>query len=175
VNLAEQDFEGIRSEVDQESQEEEEASILKLSMKTLKNHYGLNPGKYRRPVRSIGYQLGMELSRVLSNESLKDIDSIVKELSSYWVKYGLGEMFWADRAEMKLAIQFCSDCIGRAYGAGYTICPFKEGLLEAILESKLGKKYRVTEVECCGTQESNCVFRIEQTNEVVDKSSNLCG
>ena len=139
---------------------EEQASIIKLSMHTLKDHYGLNPGKYRKPVRSIGYQLGLELAKMLPTESVRDVDSVVKDLSSFWMKYQIGEMFWVEREnETLLGIQLCSDCIGR--GAGYTTCPFKEGLLEAVLETKLGNRYHVGEIECCGTEAPNCVFKIE--------------
>jgi predicted hydrocarbon binding protein len=156
--MSEQDFQSG----EREKELEEQASIIKLSMHTLKDHYGLNPGKYRKPVRSIGFQLGLELARILPTEAIRDVDSVVKQLSSYWMKYGIGEMFWVDRGEeMLLGIQFCSDCIGR--GAGYTTCPFKEGILEAVLESKLENKYRVDEVECCGSPAPNCVFKIEPT------------
>lgn len=155
--MAEQDFE-------ERAAEKEQASIIKLSMQTLKMHYGLNPGKYREPVRSIGYQLGSELAKLLPQQEqgkVADVDDVVKGLAPYWMHYGIGEMYWVDKAEMLLAIQFCSDCLGRGYGAGYTICPFKEGLLEAVIKSKLRKNYHVEEVECCGTQATNCLFKIE--------------
>lgn len=153
--MTEQDF-------DERALEKEQAAIIKLSMQTLKMHYGLNPGKFREPVRKIGYQLGSELARILlEQKKVSDVDGVVNELAQYWLHYGIGEMHWVDRGEMLLAIQFCSDCLGRGYGAGYTICPFKEGLFEAVIQSKLGKNYHVEELECCGTQATNCLFKIE--------------
>ncbi len=136
----------------------EEAAILKLSMQTLKEHYGLNPGKHAKTVRGIGYQLGVELANDLRSG---DVRSLVSELAEYWLKNEIGEMSWEDEKQGLLAVNFCSDCLGRSYGAGYTLCPFKEGLLEAVFDSKLGRKYKVTEIECCGTQDAGCLFRID--------------
>ena len=135
--------------------ESEEASILKLSMQTLKEHYGLNPGKHAKTVRGIGYQLGSELGRGFSSN---DLTSLISEIGEYWRKNEIGEMSWESGM---LRVNFCSDCIGRSYGVGYTLCPFKEGLLEAVLTTRLGEKYEVREVECCGTQSSGCLFKIE--------------
>ncbi len=76
----------------QEERDKEEAAILKLSMKTLKEHYGLNPGKNAKTVRAIGYQLGAELA----NSSLhsNEIGPLVEELGTYWKKNEIGEMSW---------------------------------------------------------------------------------
>ena len=141
-----------------ESNDDEEAAILKLSMKTLKDHYGLNPGKHAKIVKSIGHQLGTELSTRFQS---KDMHSVINELSEYWLRNKIGEMSWEDEQEGLLAVNFCSDCFSRSYGAGYVLCPFKEGLLEAVLESRLGQQFSVTEVECCGTQAPGCLFKIE--------------
>lgn len=144
------------------SEEEEEAAVIKLSMRTLKEHYGLNPGKFSKPTRDIGYQLGIELfKRVTKLQANHCIEDVVSELNRYWVQNGIGEISWYDRDNLLLAIQYCSDCLGRGYGAGYTLCPFKEGLIEAVLESALGGSFSVKEIECCGTQASNCLFKIE--------------
>jgi predicted hydrocarbon binding protein len=133
------------------------ASILKLSMQTLKEHYGLNPGKYTRVVRGIGSKFGYELAHEISST---DLDGIVDELSRYWVQNGIGEMSWADRKENSIKITNCSDCLGRSYGAGFVLCPFKEGLLESVLQTKISKNYRVKELECCGTLAPACLFKI---------------
>ncbi len=137
---------------------EEEAAILKLTMKTLKDQYGLNPGKYANTVRKIGYQLGTELAGMLDSS---DIDSLVVELGEFWIMNGIGEISWEDRTEWLIAINFCSDCFSRSYGAGYTLCPFKEGLFEAVFRLKTGKKFKVTEIECCGTLSPGCLFKID--------------
>ncbi len=140
--------------------DEEESAILKLSMRTLKDHYGLNPGKHAKIVKRIGYQLGSELStRFHSTE----MSSLIAELCEYWLRNKIGEISWENEKEGLLAINFCSDCFSRSYGAGYVLCPFKEGLLEAVLHSKLLEEFKVTEVECCGTQAPGCLFRIERS------------
>ena len=144
-----------------EDLENEEASVIKLAMKTLKNHYGLNPGKYAKPVREIGYQLGVEFSKILRTNST-DLDRIIEEMGCYWVKHAIGEIRWADRENMLVEMKYCSDCFSRGYGAGYTLCPFKEGLLKAVLEEKTGNKFEVLEMECCGTQSNNCLFKVER-------------
>ncbi len=128
-------------------------------MQSLKEHYGLKPGKHRSPAKQIGYQLGLELAHRINSTSL---DPIVDELADYWSQNGIGEMGWEDRPNLQLKIENCSDCLGKAYGAGYTLCPFKEGLLEAVLTTKTGSNYRVKEIECCGTQAPHCVFQITE-------------
>ncbi|MDG7002093.1 MAG: hypothetical protein JRN15_23575 [Nitrososphaerota archaeon] len=142
--------------------EDEEAQILKLSMKTLKEHYGLNPGKHAKTVRGIGYQLGAELANRLHSSELK---MVISELSEYWKRNEIGEMEWEDESEGLLSVNFCSDCLSRSYGVGYALCPFKEGLLEAVLSSRLSQKYKVTEVACCGTLASGCSFKLEKTQQ----------
>ncbi len=127
-------------------------------MKTLKDHYGLNPGKHAKVVKSIGYQLGSELATRLQST---EMHSLIAELEDFWLRNNIGEIKWEDEAEGLLAINFCSDCFSRSYGAGYVLCPFKEGLLEAIMQAKLRQHFTVTEVECCGTQDPGCLFRIE--------------
>ena len=141
--------------------EEEEATVIKLAMKTLKDHYGLNPGKYAEPVREIGYQLGAELSKILRTKS-PTIDSVIDEMGRYWFRHAIGEISWADRDNLLVEMKYCSDCFSRGYGAGYTLCPFKEGILRAVLEEKTGSKFKVHEIECCGTQSNNCLFKIEK-------------
>jgi uncharacterized protein len=137
--------------------EQEEASILKLSMLTLKEHYGLNPGKLADTAKAIGYQLGQELAHSMSTYSLREL---VGELASYWSANGIGRMSWEDEESLLLKLEECSDCLGRGYGAGYPLCPFKEGLLEAVLTMSLQKSFKVKEIECCGTGASRCLFKI---------------
>jgi uncharacterized protein len=138
---------------------DEEANLLKLSMQSLKEHYGLKPGKHSNPAREIGHQLGRDLANRLSATNL---DAVIDELAAYWSQNGIGEMSWEDRAHLLLKIRDCSDCLGQAYGAGYTLCPFKEGLLEAVLQAKTSSHFKVREIECCGTQAPNCLFQINQ-------------
>lgn len=138
---------------------DEKAELLKLSMQSLKEHYGLKPGKHRSPARAIGYQLGLEVAKGLSSTGF---DDVIVELSAYWSRNGIGEMSWKDRTHLLLKIQDCSDCLGQSYGAGYTLCPFKEGLLEAVLDTKTNTSYKVKEIECCGTQAPGCVFQITE-------------
>jgi predicted hydrocarbon binding protein len=144
---------------------DEEAEVLKLSMQSLKEYYGLNLGRHAKSAREIGYQLGLELARSLPHPAPEDVNEVVKLLAWYWSTYRIGELFWANQERSLLAIRNCSDCIGQGYGAGYTLCPFKEGLLKAVLEAKLCRQFLVREVECCGTCAPNCVFEIKSTPE----------
>jgi len=138
---------------------EAEADLLKLSMQSLKEHYGLKPGKHSIAAREIGHQLGRDLA---NRFSANKFDSVVEELAAYWKQNGIGEISWQDRDHLLLKIRDCSDCLGQAYGAGYTLCPFKEGLLEAVLQARTETVYKVREIECCGTQAPNCLFQINE-------------
>jgi predicted hydrocarbon binding protein len=136
---------------------EDQTNVLKLSMWTLKEYYGLNLGKYTTPVKQIGYQLGVELARQMSAPSRA---ALIEELARDWFGKGIGRMAWEDESSLMLRLEDCSDCLGKGYGAGYLLCPFKEGLLEAVLEARLEKRFRVKEVERCGTGASSCLFKI---------------
>ncbi len=138
---------------------DEEATVLKLSMQSLKEHYGLRPGKHANPAREMGHQLGRELANRISATGL---DGVITELAAYWSQNGIGEMSWEDRSHLLLKIRDCSDCLGQAYGAGYTLCPFKEGLLEAVLQARTNGHYKVREIACCGTQAPSCLFQINE-------------
>lgn len=139
--------------------EEEEAAIIKLTMRALKEYYGLNPGKYANAAKGIGYQLGFELAGLMKSTQFNEL---IEELSSFWRRNGIGEMEWMDKDRNILKIEECSDCLGRGYGAGYPLCPAKEGIIEGLLFKKLKERYLAEEIECCGTLAPNCLFLIKK-------------
>lgn len=142
-----------------EMNEQEEAEVIKLTFRALKEYYGLNPGKYTDAAKRIGYQLGLELAELMKSTTFKEL---VEELSSFWKKNSVGEMELIDKDKNILKIEECSDCLGKGYGAGYPLCPAKEGIIEGLLLKKLKERYMVEEIECCGTLAPNCLFLIKK-------------
>lgn len=134
---------------------------LKLVMKGIRNIYGLDPGKYREHVRRAGTDYGSSVSNLLISTKL---DSLIEELVNLWNEYELGSMDVVSLSKDKvlLSIKHCCDCTGIKYGVGVTLCPFKEGFIESILSRKLGRQFRVKEIECCGTFAEGCLFEAEE-------------
>ena len=134
----------------------EDAEMLKLTMKALKEFYGLNPGKQAASVRETGNKLGLVFADGFVDG---DSEEVIEQMAEFWVKNGIGEMRW-DKETGLLKIDNCSDCLGRSYGAGYTLCPFKEGFIGAVLSKKTGQQVVVSETECCGTLADGCRFKV---------------
>lgn len=139
-------------------EEEEFYQALRLVMKAVKERGGLNPERYRPALRLTGEVMGRALARLLTSTSLADL---LEELSERWASESLGEMEVESLSPLRLSLRSCYDCLGVKYGVGVPLCPYKEGLLKAVFEERLGQAFDVTEEQCCGTFAEHCIFRIE--------------
>lgn len=138
--------------------EREFFSAVRLAMKLTKERGGLDPTKDAPAIRRIGAELGSTLAKTLESRSLQEV---LSELVDVWNLQGLGELNIVSVDPLVLEIHNCYDCLGVKFGIGVPLCPFKEGLLKAILENKLGLPCEITETECCGTLSDGCHFRVK--------------
>ena len=147
----------VRSRVKEEPgqiSEPVEGEMIKLAMQTLSEHYGMHRGKGRRAARVMGHQLGADLAdRFVSS----DLPSVVEELSRFWKRNGIGEVAWNDEDKLELAVRYS----GETFVDKQMLCPFKEGLIEALLKKRLSEQVTVKEIDCAGKQEgTSCIFKI---------------
>lgn len=115
--------------------------------------YGLNP----KPVmKKIGKDIGKKMGVLFSSSH---IDDLLYEISIFWEKHKLGLMEIQDFDPLNITVHDCFDCSDMP-NVERTLCAMDEGLLEGILEHKLGYEISVDEVECFGTGHDHCRFVI---------------
>jgi predicted hydrocarbon binding protein len=148
---------GSRRGSKQSITESDEGLMIKLAMQSLGDHYGITQGRGRRAARVMGHQLGTDLATRFSSS---DFDSLFEELSRFWRQNGIGEMYWFERDKMELVVKYSSEAIEEPLRRSYMLCPFKEGLIEAIVKKRLGRSTSVKEIECVEKQDQRCVFKI---------------
>lgn len=148
---------------------------------------GKNGNAAREIGHQLGNDLAMRLPPPKS--SAPTLDSITEGLSKYLERNGIAKIGWREKKNraigrmLKMAWVYGHPLAMRtrrktegtttmlnmkssrstrtnsAFGCR-TLCGFKEGLLEAIFESKLAQNVNVREVECFGTGAASCVFEV---------------
>jgi predicted hydrocarbon binding protein len=136
--------------------EEEIAESVKVTMKALKEFYGLKSGSRRGILRSVGAEFGHIVARNIADS--RDPQTILDEITTFWNTHGLGEMEATKEDPYTFIVRNCYDCI--AQSAGDTLCGFKEGFISAILSDRTGGIGLVEEVECCGSGAESCKFHV---------------
>lgn len=135
---------------------DEVAESIKVTMKALKDYFGLKSGTQEHRLRVIGSEFGHMVSRNIASEG--NTGQILKEVGSFWTHYGLGEMKLEGTEPLTFTMRDCYDCIGAI--SGETLCAFKEGFINAILNDKGGRIGTIKETECCGTGAETCRFTV---------------
>ncbi|HEY4823333.1 MAG TPA: V4R domain-containing protein [Candidatus Bathyarchaeia archaeon] len=136
----------------------EVAESIKLTMKALKEYLGLRSASEKEKLQFIGAELGRIVSRNIPTS--ESIEGVLDEISGFWNSNSLGEMEVVRGTPLTCTIRNCYDCI--AAQAGETLCGFKEGFINAILQEKVAGQGAVEEIECCGTGASSCKFAVTQ-------------
>ncbi len=135
---------------------DEVAESIKVTMKALKDYFGLKSGSQEHRLRVIGSEFGHMVSRNIASQGSPE--SVLREVGKFWTSYGLGEMQLEATNPLIFSMRDCYDCIGAV--SGETLCAFKEGFINAILNDKLGKMGTIRETECCGTGAETCKFTV---------------
>ncbi len=135
---------------------DEIAESVKVTMKALKDFYGLRASSKQARLRSLGSEFGHIVARNISNSDKPEV--VLSQIASFWNNYGLGEMQIEKGDPVTFTLRNCYDCIGAS--AGDLLCGFKEGFVSAILNDRTGGMGSVDEIECCGSGAENCRFRV---------------
>ncbi len=148
VNLRSEDVEPRRGD--------EIAESVKVTMKALKEFFGLRASSRQARLRAVGAEFGHIVSRNIS--SSRDPEVVLSEVAVFWNRHGLGEMHIDDGEPVTFTLHNCYDCIGAS--AGDLLCGFKEGFVNAILNDRTGGLGGVEEMECCGSGAAQCRFKV---------------
>ena len=143
-----------RSSSTSQLSETDEGRMIKLAMQTLSEHYGMHRGRGRRAARVLGHQLGTDLAaRFVSSE----LPAVVDEFGKFWKQNGIGTVAWHSKDDLELGVQ----CFSLDFEDRQMLCPFEEGLLEALLKKTLSEQITVKEVTCSGKEKgADCIFKI---------------
>lgn len=104
-----------------------------------------------------GTQIGKEIAKFMTSQEPK---KLLREIARFWKSHNLGTLKILKTAPIEIMIRECYECGGMP-DVGKTLCALDEGMLESILNEKLGVKSKVAEVECAGTGFKHCRFIIE--------------
>ena len=130
--------------------------MIKLAMQTLSEHYGNHRGRGRRAARVLGHQLGTDLA---AGFVCSDLFTVIEEFAKFWKENGIGKVEWKKKDSMELAI--CTSQMSAGEEDRQMLCPFEEGLLEAVLKKTLSEQVSVKETTCGGKLTgAECVFKI---------------
>jgi len=151
----------------EEARRDEVAESIKVTMKALKDFFGLESTSARGRMKSVGAEFGHIVARRITDSRSPEI--ILKEIEAFWNGHGLGEMEILEKDPYTFTVRNCYDCI--AASGMETLCSFKEGFINAILTDRTGGIGDVTEIECCGTGAENCTFRAVPFQKVTSATS----
>ena len=150
-------------------QNDEIAESVKVTMKALKDFFGVRGASKQARLRAIGSEFGHIVARNVSFSN--DPDVVLDQISAFWNGYGLGEMH-IDRAQSTtFTLRNCYDCIGTE--SGDLLCGFKEGFVNAILNDRTGGIGSVEEIECCTMGKENCRFSVKTFKHEIQFGSEL--
>jgi predicted hydrocarbon binding protein len=136
--------------------DDEIAESVKVTMKALKDFFGLKSGSYEGRLRSVGAEFGHIVARNITDS--KDPQVVLDKIASFWNTHGLGEMEVMREDPFTFTVRNCYDCLGAS--SGETLCGFKEGFINAILSDRTGGMGSVKELECCGSGAESCRFHV---------------
>jgi hypothetical protein len=142
-----------------EEPEHLDAEISKILLRIMKTAASMPEEEVDGLLYSLGYELGMEV--MADKVEGGSLDEVIKGLSDYWGRTGLGDIEVVDRDEaLVMRIRECFDCVSMP-DIGKTLCYFDAGIFSGALEKKLGRKYAVRELKCWGSGYEYCEFEIK--------------
>ena len=131
------------------------ATSVKLSIGLLKDYLNNSHTSRTREsaLRSIGYEVGEDLSRRFVSSNL---DDLVRELSLFWKDNDIGEIQWKDKMNGQIVI----NCLPYGPKTRNAFCFYEEGLLQGLISSRLKQKIKIRELDRYGPK-SGCIFKID--------------
>ena len=109
-------------------------------------------------MRIIGKRIGEEITNEL--EQITDNDSeFWQALTQEWIEMGMGRMEVIGEPLISIKVHDAGAC-GKAPQFGSPFCHLDEGILEGIIETRLGISTIAVERKCTGEGVKNCYFQI---------------
>ena len=150
-------------------QNDELAESVKVTMKALKEFFGVRGASKQARLRAIGSEFGHMVARNISFSNNPDV--VLDQIASFWNNNGLGEMNIERGQATTFTLRNCYDCIGTE--SGDLLCGFKEGFVNAILNDRTGGMGSVEELECCTMGKENCRFSVRTLRPEVQSETEL--
>ncbi|OKY77650.1 MAG: putative transcriptional regulator containing HTH and 4VR domain [Candidatus Methanohalarchaeum thermophilum] len=129
--------------------------FLKTLFHTIR--YGLSSFGFdiKPALKEMGHDIG---EKIAEDMQAKDMNQVLIEIKEFWDKNGLGKIKIIE--EDLIEIEDCFDC-SRMPNVDQTLCSLDEGIIEGIIEKKLGIENEVTETKCHGLGNDVCEFKIK--------------
>jgi len=108
-------------------------------------------------LKKIGRDVGRMLTPRFKSTTAPEL---LAEVSQFWSDQGLGKVRVVKADIPTIIVDDCFDC-STIPNIGMTQCSLDEGILEAIIEEKLGVHCSIKEIECYGTGHHHCKFIIK--------------
>jgi predicted hydrocarbon binding protein len=108
-------------------------------------------------LKKIGRDVGKTLAPRFTSTTAPEL---LKEVAVFWEAQGLGRVSIVKGDVPTIIVDDCFDC-STIPNIGQTQCSMDEGILEAIIEEKLGTRCSIQETECYGTGYHHCKFIIK--------------
>ena len=107
-------------------------------------------------VKKIGCDIGVHLSPAFESETL---EGLLEEIGYFLESGGNGRLSILKTEPLSLLIEdpFKAESMPII---GKPFCALSEGLIEGVLCEKLGREFRVREIECYGTGHGHCMFEV---------------
>ncbi len=106
-------------------------------------------------INAIGYDFGMFISKYIDGKGKK---AVLENLAEFWTEIGLGKAEIVDGNGFR--VYECYQCYGMP-NIGKTFCTNDAKTIEAVLNKKTKKRFRVKEVACWGLGNKYCEFEIK--------------
>jgi uncharacterized protein len=139
--------------------------LMQYTMRdVLEKHLG--PEKTNVFFVEAGYKAGEEFCKNLLDCKL-DFDGFTAELAQKLEQFGIG-LLRVEKADLNnLSFVFSLsedlDCSGLPY-SGVEFCDYDEGFIAGILHQYTSKSFKVKEIDCWGTGDRTCRFKIDLMN-----------
>lgn len=137
-------------------------------LSTYSNAINLLQKRTRISSETLLYTLGEFFGNALANEiSANKIDEVLKKTFSIWKKEGLGRASIEQHDPLTITIRDCHGCDQEPNSSETLDCRFREGMLTAIIDSKLGSKSMVKYISSYGKVigKKRCWFVVMETNK----------
>lgn len=155
-------------EANPEGLTEVNAHLLKQGTTYGLRQFGIEPAHI---FNLIGHRIGQEIAHEMAAKTRKEL---WPELAALWDRLGLGSMARLKRDEARsdgieepgtsLRVEQCFSCRGMPT-VGHPICAVDEGIIQGVIETRLGVDCRVREVSCTGKADPDCVYVVRFLDE----------
>jgi sugar-specific transcriptional regulator TrmB/predicted hydrocarbon binding protein len=155
-------------EANPEGLTEVNAHLLKQGTTYGLRQFGIEPAHI---FNLIGNRIGQEIAHELKAKTRQELWRELKEL---WRSLGLGQMKRLKREDREdggvsepgvaLKVDHCFSCRGMPK-VGHPICAVDEGIIQGVIEARLGVDCRIREAECRGKGDAHCLYVVRFLDE----------